>query len=259
MSFNCFKALAIFISHKVKQILFDFYLYDMQIKDVKYILTDIEGTTTSIKFVYETLFPYFREHISELKELTYLEEVQKVFKKTVELAESLEDKKLRSTDDVIEILLKWSNEDRKITPLKTVQGILWEKGYKSGEIKGHVYQDVAPELKKWKKNGLKIGVFSSGSIAAQKLIFGYSEAGDLTPYFSNYFDTTTGGKRERETYQKISVELDLDPSEILFLSDIVEELEAADNAGFQTIQLVRNETTANWPIIAANFNEIKLN
>lgn len=225
-------------------------------KKVKYILTDIEGTTTSIKFVYDILFPYFRKHLEDLKQLTHLTEVQQAFKKTVDLAVSLEGKNLRSTDDVIETLLQWSKEDRKITPLKTLQGILWETGYKNGEIKGHVYADVSPALEKWHKSGLKLGVFSSGSIAAQKLIFGYSEAGDLTPYFSNYFDTTTGGKRETETYQKISTELNLDPSEILFLSDIIEELQAAEMAGYQTIQVAREGTEANWSRIVADFGDL---
>lgn len=230
----------------------------MNFKNVKYILTDIEGTTTSVKFVYDVLFPYFREHIGELKNLVEDPEVQKAFKKTVELADSLEGLKIRSVDEVIETLLRWSLEDRKITPLKTVQGLLWEKGYQSGEIKGHVYEDVPSSLNKWREQGLKMGVFSSGSIAAQKLIFGYSEAGDLTTYFSNYFDTTTGGKKEVETYPKIAEELNLNPNEILFLSDITEELEAADKAGMQTVQLVRPGTDANWPKSVADFSEINI-
>lgn len=242
----------------MKQILFDVYLYNMQIKNVKYILTDIEGTTTSVSFVYDTLFPYFREHINELKSLIHLPEIQETFKKTVELAYSLEGEKIRSVDEIIEKLLKWSKEDRKITPLKTVQGIIWENGYKNGEIKGHVYADVADALKRWEKQGLKMGVFSSGSITAQKLIFGYSESGDLTPFFCNYFDTTTGTKREKETYQKIAEELLLKPSEILFLSDIVEELDAADQIGYQTIQLVRTGTESNWKNTAIDFNQIEI-
>lgn len=230
----------------------------MNFKNVKYILTDIEGTTTSVKFVYDVLFPYFREHIGELKNLVEDPEVQKAFKKTVELADSLEGLKIRSVDEVIETLLRWSLEDRKITPLKTVQGLLWEKGYQSGEIKGHVYEDVPSSLNIWREQGLKMGVFSSGSIAAQKLIFGYSEAGDLTTYFSNYFDTTTGGKKEVETYPKIAEELNLNPNEILFLSDITEELEAADKAGMQTVQLVREGTIAKWNKTVKYFTEIEI-
>jgi enolase-phosphatase E1 len=230
----------------------------MIFKGVKYILTDIEGTTTSVKFVYDVLFPYFRKHIGELRSLTNIGEVQAAFKQTVDLSLSLENKKLNSVDDIINTLYRWSKEDRKITPLKTVQGILWEKGYRSGEIKGHVYGDVEAALKNWFEQDLGLGVFSSGSITAQKLIFGYSEAGDLTPYFSHYFDTTTGGKREMETYPKIADEVNHQPSEILFLSDILEELEAADQAGMQTVQLVRPGTEAKWPIIAKDFTEISI-
>lgn len=230
----------------------------MKFKGIRYILTDIEGTTTSVKFVYDVLFPYFREHIGELRQMTTQPEVQLAFKQTVELAASLENKKLSSIDDIINTLHRWSQEDRKITPLKSVQGILWTKGYESGEILGHVYVDVQPALEKWKSHGLQMGVFSSGSIAAQKLIFGYSEAGDLTPFFSNYFDTTTGGKRETETYSKIASELGLSVDEILFLSDIVEELEAADQCGMQTVQLVRPGTPVNWPNTAVDFSAIEI-
>jgi enolase-phosphatase E1 len=228
----------------------------MKLSGVKFILTDIEGTTTSVKFVYDVLFPYFRENIGRLRTMTTHPEVQKAFKQTVELSMSLENKKLNSIDDIINTLYRWSQEDRKITPLKSLQGILWEQGYQDGTIKGHVYPDVQPALEKWSSLGLKMGVFSSGSVPAQKLIFGYSEAGDLTPYFSAYFDTNTGGKREIETYPKIAESLKIPTNEILFLSDIVEELDAAQAAGMQTIQLVRPGTEANWPTSVNDFSEI---
>ena len=223
----------------------------------QYILTDIEGTTTSVSFVYDVLFPYFRENIDKVKDLTHLPEVVEVFKQTKNLAK-IEGVDLISNEDIINQLTTWSLEDKKITPLKTLQGILWKEAYESGLIKGHVYPDVANALIHWKKNNIELGVFSSGSVAAQKLIFGFSEAGDLTPYFSNYFDTNTGGKRETETYSKIASLIGKKPNDILFLSDIVEELEAADNAGFQTIQLVRPGTTANWSRTAKSFSEINL-
>ncbi len=222
----------------------------------KFILTDIEGTTTSISFVADELFPYFREHITELLELKSHPVVAEAFAETVRLAEEQDNEILTSDDDIIWKLRHWSLEDRKITPLKTLQGVLWDTGYKNGSLKGHVYGDVAPQLEEWAEQGIQLGVFSSGSIAAQKLIFGYSLAGDLTPCFSAYFDTTTGGKRETETYSKIAGILNLPANEILFLSDVVEELEAAKEAGFQTIQLVRPGTEANWPLVAADFNEI---
>ncbi len=227
----------------------------MELNNTRFILTDIEGTTTSVSFVYEILFPYFRNNIEKLKNLSTLPEVKEAFKQTIELAEQ-EGITLSNNDQIIQQLLAWSLADKKISPLKTLQGILWEEGYKSGEIKGHVYSDVAPNLIRWKNLGIQLGVFSSGSVAAQKLIFGYSEKGDLTPNFSAYFDTKTGGKREVETYSKISKELTISPSEILFLSDIKEELEAADKAGFQTIQLVREGNVADWKTTVNNFNEI---
>jgi enolase-phosphatase E1 len=229
----------------------------MKISNVKFILTDIEGTTTSVSFVYDQLFPYFRNNIYKIKNLIHLEEVREALEQTQKLA-SEENIILENIDQQIEQLLKWSLEDKKITPLKTLQGILWEEGYASGEIKGHVYPDVAQALENWKSKGIDLGVFSSGSVAAQKLIFGYSVNGDLTSYFSVYFDTKTGGKREVATYNKIANILELQPDTILFLSDIVEELEAAKEAGLQTIQLVRPENTTNWEKSAHDFSEIKL-
>jgi len=224
---------------------------------IKFILTDIEGTTTSVSFVYDVLFPYFRNNIALLNDLAQEEEVKRAFEQTKHICKE-EGRTLESTSEIIETLLQWSVEDKKITPLKTVQGILWRKGYETGEIKGHVYADVAPALNKWKEHGLDLGVFSSGSVAAQKLIFGYSEVGDLCPYFSAYFDTNTGGKRESETYTKIASNLHRSPAEILFLSDITEELEAAEAAGLQTIQLVREGTIPAWKTTVHTFLEVKL-
>jgi enolase-phosphatase E1 len=223
---------------------------------IKYILSDIEGTTSSVSFVYEVLFPYFRSNISKLKELKDIPEVFQAFRNTAVLAREVENKELKSDEEIIDLLLKWSLEDKKITPLKTLQGILWEEAYKSGEIKGHVFEDVKPSFEKWKNLGLSIGIFSSGSIQAQKLLFGYSNYGDLSVYLSNYFDTTTGQKRESTTYTKISQILELKPMEILFLSDIVEELQAADDAGFQTTLILREENSNDWKSKVSSFLEI---
>lgn len=227
----------------------------MKLSGVDFILTDIEGTTTSVSFVYETLFPYFRENIAKLENLQHLPEVQEAFEQVVKLAKE-EGKTISGTPEIIETLIAWSKEDRKATPLKTLQGVLWDEGYRSGEIKGHVYADVPEALERWATSGKKLGVFSSGSVAAQKLIFGFSEKGDLSTYFSAYFDTNTGGKRETGTYAKIAAELQLPAEKILFLSDIREELEAADQAGYQTIQLVREGNTANWKQTVSDFSEI---
>lgn len=230
----------------------------MNFKNIKYILTDIEGTTTSIRFVNDELFPYFRKNIHLLEDYKSNEKVQEAFKATVLLANKLENHRIRSVKEIISTLKRWSEEDKKITPLKTVQGIIWEKGYLKGEIKGHVYPEVPNQLNNWKNQIIKMGVFSSGSVVAQKLLFGHSIFGDLTSYFQNYFDTTTGGKRELETYQKISEFLNISAESILFLSDIREELNSAKEAGMQTCQLVRPGTDINWIQYVTDFDEIKL-
>lgn len=228
----------------------------MTIQKPKFILTDIEGTTSSISFVAEKLFPYFRNNILDLTELTDNPIVKEAYKQTVELAWSEDGERIATEQEIIDKLYEWSIEDRKITPLKTLQGVLWDKGYRASELKGHVYPEVAENLKKWKEQGIDLGVFSSGSVPAQKLIFGYSVSGDLTPYFSAYFDTNTGGKREAKTYAKIAEALQLKTSEILFLSDISEELEAADSNGFQTIQLAREGMIPTWKHFVNSFDEI---
>lgn len=228
----------------------------MILKRPLYILTDIEGTTSSISFVADQLFPYFRNNISDLLALKDRLVVKEAFDETIRLAKS-EDGEILSTDqEIIDKLYQWSLEDRKITPLKTVQGVLWDSGYRDGELQGHVYPEVAANLKNWKEQGINLGVFSSGSVPAQKLIFGYSVAGDLTPLFSHYFDTNTGGKRETATYAKISEELQIAPSDILFLSDIAEELQAAASNGFQTLQLAREGMVASWKDSVTSFDEI---
>ena len=231
----------------------------MKFSNISAILTDIEGTTSSVNFVYEVLFPYFRNNLDRLKTMTTDTQVQAAFKKTVELARELEGKTLKSVDEILATLHRWSAEDRKITPLKTLQGILWQEGYNSGELQGHVYEDVSPSLKNWFESGLNLAVFSSGSVTAQKLIFGHSISGDLTTYFSCYFDTETGGKRETKTYSVIAEQLHLKCENVLFLSDIVEELEAAQSAGMQTVQLVREGTKPNWERTVKDFSEIEIN
>lgn len=230
----------------------------MKVENIDFVLTDIEGTTTSISFVYEVLFPYFRENISQLKSMMHLDEVSEAFQQTTEIIQQEDERNVTDTDELIATLLQWSLEDRKIKPLKTVQGFLWKTGYESGEILGHVFPDVPLALKAWKDEGVQMGVFSSGSVAAQKLIFGYSDHGDLTPYFSAYFDINTGGKRDAQTYQIIADKINVSNNRILFLSDIVEELVAADEAGFQTIQLVRAGNTANWKSHVSDFSEIQI-
>ena len=202
---------------------------------IKAIVTDIEGTTSSLSFVKDVLFPYAREHMAEfVRSHGQDAAVRKLLDAVqVEVGRSLSDA------ECVTQLLRWIDEDKKITPLKALQGMIWEAGYLQGDFSGHVYEDAVRNLRQWREQGIALYVFSSGSVQAQRLIFGYSDFGDLTPLFSGYFDTTIGAKREADAYRKIAAAVATDPAQILFLSDIKEELDAARAAGMQTTWLVR--------------------
>lgn len=225
-------------------------------KDVRFVLMDIEGTTTSVSFVYEVLFPYFQKNIQRLEKVKNLKQVEQAFDQVKEIVKKEENIELQSNQEIIDKVLTWSMEDRKVTPLKTLQGLLWQTGYKTGELVGHVFSEVPVKLMEWKNKGLRMGIFSSGSVAAQKLLFGYTATGDLNRYLEHYFDTKTGPKREVNTYREIARKINFEPQHILFLSDIIEELEAAKQAGFQTVQITRPGTKPNWPLTVNDFNEI---
>ena len=223
---------------------------------IQWILTDIEGTTTEVSFVYHILFPYFRAHMDQWKTVDSAP-MNDVLEQTRLLVLEEQSINLSSKEALFDQLRQWSIEDRKVTPLKTFQGMVWEQGFKSGAIKGHMYPDVKPALERWTAMGMKLAIFSSGSIAAQKQLFGFSTEGDLTPYFSAYFDTTTGMKRDEQTYQLIVQQVNAPADNVLFLSDIHQELEAAHAAGLRTLQLVRPGTQANWSWCVADFSEIQ--
>ncbi|MGC4007575.1 MAG: acireductone synthase [Pseudomonas sp.] len=220
---------------------------------IKAILTDIEGTTSAVSFVFDMLFPYAAAHLPD-----YVLEHAADPAVAEQLAAVRADSGETNADTArcIEILLGWIAEDRKATPLKALQGMVWEQGYRAGQLKGHVYPDAVDALRQWHAEGYRLYVYSSGSIQAQKLIFGCSEAGDLSPLFSGYFDTTSGPKREAESYQRIAAAIGLPGEEILFLSDVVQELDAAQQAGLQTIGLAReggvlegHDTVASFAVI----------
>ena len=223
---------------------------------IQWILTDIEGTTTEVSFVYDILFPYFRAHMDQWKTVDSAP-MNDVLEQTRLLVLEEQSINLSSKEALFDQLRQWSIEDRKVTPLKTFQGMVWEQGFKSGAIKGHMYPDVKPALERWTAMGMKLAIFSSGSIAAQKQLFGFSTEGDLTPYFSAYFDTTTGMKRDEQKYQLIVQQVNAPANSVLFLSDIHQELEAAHAAGLRTLQLVRPGTQANWSWCVADFSEIQ--
>lgn len=203
---------------------------------IKAILTDIEGTTSAVSFVFDVLFPYAAKHLPAFV---------RQHAERADVAEQLAAVRRDSNEPdadverVIEILLGWIAEDRKATPLKALQGMVWEQGYQAGQLKGHVYPDAVEALQRWHRDGFQLFVYSSGSIQAQRLIFGCSEAGDLTPLFNGYFDTTSGPKREAQSYANITQAINLEAGQILFLSDIVEELDAARMAGMATCGLAR--------------------
>jgi enolase-phosphatase E1 len=221
---------------------------------IRAIVTDIEGTTTSISFVFDVLFPYARKHIAEFV-LTHLDDpaVQRELD-----AVSQEVGQPLSTEQAIAQLIDWIDQDRKVTPLKSLQGMIWKQGYADRQFTGHVYPDAVAHLRQWHEDGIKLYVYSSGSVAAQKLLFGHSDAGDLRPLFSGYFDTTLGMKRNSSSYQKISAEIGLQADQVLFLSDSIEELDAASEAGMHTAWLVRNQQdiTASRHPICHDFSEI---
>ena len=203
---------------------------------MKTILTDIEGTTSSISFVKEVLFPYARRelpgfvraHSSDPKVRHWLDQVQ------LELGSEF-----FNDEHLIETLLGWIDSDRKHTALKALQGMIWVAGYRDGDYSAHIYDDASDMLKQWHADGHKIYIYSSGSVPSQKLFFSHTIAGDLTPLLSGYFDTEMGGKRDADSYRRIAEEIGIDPAEIIFLSDIVEELDAADEACMDTILLDR--------------------
>lgn len=199
------------------------------------IVTDIEGTTSSLSFVKEVLFPYARRHMADfVRDQAHAPEVAVLLDEV--RAEMAADADLNS---IIQQLEQWIDEDKKITPLKALQGLLWERGYQQGDFTGHVYADAKQQLARWHEQGLALYVYSSGSVYAQRLLFSHSDYGDLTPLFTGYFDTKTGAKVERLSYQRIAEAVDLSAKDMVFLSDIEAELDAARAAGMQTIWLVR--------------------
>ena len=195
---------------------------------IQYILCDVEGTTTDIQFVHKKLFPYATEHLESFysqnpDELQKSAQVFGVDKNSV----------LQHAQQLI-------SQDIKDSELKRVQGLIWKTGYESGSLQGHVYEDVLPAFQRWKDKGLGLGIYSSGSIQAQKLIYGHSVAGDLTVYIDDHFDLGVGYKYEAQSYKKIVNLLQRSAQSILFLSDIEKELDCAREAGMQTIRLFRD-------------------
>lgn len=216
------------------------------------ILTDIEGTTSSIAFVHEVLFPYsrarladyVREHAADLTGV--LDAVRAEAGGALDLA------------GCIAVLEEWHDADRKIAPLKTLQGLIWADGYAQGQLQGHVYPDAVAGLRRWQGAGIALYIYSSGSVAAQKLLFGHSVAGDLNTLFSGHFDTAVGAKQEAASYRAIAKAIGAAAERILFLSDVAGELAAAQAAGMAVMLLARDGMPMEpqpWPV-ATGFDSI---
>ena len=201
------------------------------------ILTDIEGTTSSISFVKDVLFPYaraalpgfVREHGGEPEVRRWLDMV------------AVENGGMCQDAMIVETLQGWIDQDRKHTALKALQGMVWEAGYRDGDFTAPLYPDVAPTLRAWQRAGHRLAVYSSGSVPAQKLLFSHTDAGDLASLFDGFFDTEMGGKREAASYRAIAAALGALPGDVMFLSDDVAELDAAREAGMRTVLLDRRE------------------
>jgi enolase-phosphatase E1 len=224
----------------------------IELHGVRAVLTDIEGTTSSLAFVHDVLFPYARNSLP-----AFVESHETELAGMASDIATIVGKPRLTAQEMTDILLQWMAEDRKVTPLKTLQGMVWKTGYESGELKSHVYEDAVRALRSWHAAGLKLHVYSSGSIAAQKLLFAHTPYGDLSPLFSGYFDTTTGPKLESRSYEKIAASLHMPANSIAFLSDHTGETDAAAAAGMQTVVVAREKASAGTEF-ARSFNEIAL-
>lgn len=226
--------------------------FDEKVLAAKKIICDIEGTTSSISFVKDVLFPYALKHVEEYLKTHWSEDATKTVVAALR-EQADEDKKAEvegvvaipaeDSEDVIPDIVKnveWQmSKDRKTGALKTLQGLVWAKGYKDGTIKGHVYEDVKKALEQWNEGGRKVYIYSSGSVDAQKLLFEHSEQGDLVKYVAGYYDTKIGAKQEKNSYEAILKNIEATGEEALFLTDVVAEAKAAKEAGLNVVVLDR--------------------
>ncbi len=216
---------------------------------IRGILLDIEGTTSSISFVYDVMFPFARKHFADYLEQHWdtapVQEAVAVLQADAANdsgpdalpAEYSAPAKFRQA--VVHYLLRLMDDDVKATGLKKIQGLVWQEGFTSGEMVAHVYDDVRPAIESWIAGGMDVRIYSSGSVHAQKLFFAHSVAGNMLPLFNGHYDTTSGGKKEADSYRKIASQFGLPANEILFVSDIEAELDAAIAAGMQAVLSIR--------------------
>ena len=226
-------------------------------------LLDIEGTTTPVRFVYETLFPYARKHgpdyLRQFWDSDLLRPVRNQLLQQNELDAPEGAPRLSREPELATAIeyYEWlMDRDRKVTPLKTIQGLVWERGYASGSLHSEVYPDVPRAFSRWREDGLSIAIYSSGSVLAQQQLLRYTNYGDLTGFLSAYFDTGTGGKREVKSYAAIARSLNFAAPDICFVSDTTEEIEAARAAGLKAVLCVRENAPVPLGSVIGSFDEL---
>jgi enolase-phosphatase E1 len=224
---------------------------------IRCVLMDIEGTIISVAFVRKVLFPYAKHRLAaflrEQQDVPALRQWAEACQDTV----AQENGRRPSHEELPDILSRWIEEDRKHPGLKAIQGMIWHEGYRAGAFTPGLYEDVVPVLNRWRRNGLRLALYSSGSEQAQRLLAEHTTDGDLTGLFSNFFDTSIGAKTESASYRRIGQILTLSSKDILFLSDIEAELDAAAEAGFNTTQIVRAGTNAGTAHpVCSNFGDM---
>jgi enolase-phosphatase E1 len=210
--------------------------------DVRAILLDIEGTTTPIAFVSDVLFPYarahFREYLHAARDAGLIDLLKQEWRDDAARGGAPTFSE-RSVDDLAAYVEWLMDRDRKSTGLKRLQGLVWQRGYRDGELKGDVFDDVPPALERWRARGVDVAIYSSGSVLAQQLLFSTTPYGDLTPHISNFFDTSSGAKTSPESYARIAAALERSTGQMLFVSDVTAEVDAARSAGCQVALSVR--------------------
>ncbi|MDV2990842.1 MAG: Enolase-phosphatase E1 [Chroococcidiopsis sp. SAG 2025] len=234
---------------------------------VDVILLDIEGTTTPIDYVFGVLFPFAQKqvesflqiHRQESRVQADLERLRQEYATDVAQGLAVPEWLDDSTTAAVPYIHYLIETDRKSTGLKSLQGKIWESGYRNGTLRSQLFPDVKPAFERWTREGKRLYIFSSGSVQAQQLLFQYSEAGNLTQFLSGYFDTETGSKKEAASYRKIAQAIGVSPQQILFISDVTAELKASEVAGMQTLFSLRSDNRTSdsegFPVVS-NFDNV---
>jgi enolase-phosphatase E1 len=233
------------------------------IEGIRGVLLDVEGTTTPIAFVHDVLFSYARTHVRDYLANNFDDEDVRADIRLLRNEHGREGFPADTDVDAIAShVIQLIDLDRKSTGLKSLQGKIWYEGYSDGILRAQVFPDVAPAFARWRETGLIVSIFSSGSVLAQKLLFAHTDAGDLTPFISHYFDTGVGKKGEAESYRRIAETLGQKPGESLFISDVDAELAAAREAGMKTVLSIRpgnqpQHSASQYPTIHS-FDELQI-